>query len=194
MLELEYMDPNFDIKNNPSFNNIDGLKDISSYIDFSIKSTIHKQIPNVTPDEEKYYAKVILKRYMNGDKQSFTSQYGIRDNIEKIGQDKIEFLLLKTLIEKDEFNRRVLHRLTPQDFYDECAGYITNIVYSGQLEANKQWIKGNLGTFIDVYVEEYYGKPVEDKSQREEMCYGNNLTTKALEQLNLEMKLEQIKK
>lgn len=193
MLEFQYMDPNFDVTNMPCFNNVDGLKDISCYLDFGIKSTIHKQIPNITPEAEKYYAKIILKKYMDGDKVSFTSQYGIRQNVDKIGYEKIKALLLKTLIEKGEYNRRVLHLLTPQNFEDQCADYITNIIYSGQLEANEDWILGNIGSFIDIYVNECYDLSPELKDQREELCYGNSVTTKALEQLNLEMKLNSIK-
>ena len=195
MLDFQYMDPNFDITGIPCFNNIDGLTDISNYLDFGISSTIHKQFPNITLESEKNYAKIILKKYMNGDSSLFTRKYGIRHNINQIGQEKIKNLLLKTLIEKGEVNRRILHRLTPQDFSDECADYITTITYCGQLDEakNKVWIKDNMTTFIDIYVDECYGKSPDQKAEREEMCYGNPFTTKALEQLNLEMNLNRIK-
>lgn len=196
MLDFQYMDSSFDITSLPCFNNVDGLKDISSYIDFGISSTIHKQFPNITPESEKNYAKIILKEYMNGDPRIFTNKYGIRQNIQKIGSERIKSLLLKTLIEKGEVNRKILHRLTPQDFGDECADYITTITYYGQLdeEENKVWIKDNIATFIDIYVDECYGKSPDQKAEREELCYGNSVTTKALEQLNLEMSLNMLKK
>lgn len=196
MLDFQYMDSNFDITSIPCFDNLNGLKDISSYMDFGIKKTIHKQIPNITLEMEIYYAKIILKQYMNGDSNSFTSQYNIRNNIGKIGRAKIISLLLKTLIEKSEYSKRVLHRLNPQDFGEECAYYVTDIAYYGQLdnESNQNWIQSNIESFIDIYVDECYGLTPEGKMQREEMCYGNTLTTKALEQLNLEMKLSQYRK
>lgn len=196
MLEYEYMNPNFDIEKNPCFNDINGLKDISNYIDFGIAYTIHKQIPNIALESEKDYAKVILKEYMKGNPSMFTKDYGIRKNINKIGYEKIKSLLLKILIEKGKVNRRILHRLNPQDFNDECADYITEITYCGQLdkEENQNWLKNNMAIFIDIYVDECYRSKPEDKTQREELCYGNSVTTRALEQLNLEMSLNRIKK
>lgn len=193
MLKMEYMDQSFNIQNNPCFNNIDGLKDISDYLDFAIFSTIHKQIPNVTEQKEKELAAILLKNFMLGDARAFTSQYNIRNNIKIIGFEKIKYLLVKTLIEKDEINKRILHKLVPQDYYDECATFLTNVAYSGSLEQQDSWISVNIPVFIDVYVEEMYGKNIEDKAQREQLSYENSITSKALDNLNLEMSLNRLK-
>lgn len=192
---LDYINQNFDVESMPNFNNVDGLKAISSYLDFAISSTIRKQIPNITPEGEKYYAKIILENYMNGDARAFTSQHNIRSNVIAIGQERIKSLLLKTMIETGEYNRRVLHQLVPQDQNSEIANVVTNIVYSGQIdeEENRSWMQSNIESFIEVYVDECYGKPDDIKDQREELCYGNDMTRRALEQLNLEMSLNRIK-
>ena len=46
---------------------------------------------------------------------------------------------------------------------------------------------------IDNYIEEMYGRNIEDKNQREQLCYENSITSKALENLNLEMSLNRLK-
>lgn len=193
MLKMEYMDQSFDIQNNPCFNNIDGLKDISDYLDFAISSTIRKQYPNVTEQQERKFAVTILENFMLGNANAFTSQYNIRANMRIIGLEKIKFLLIKTLIEKDAMNKRILHKLIPENYYDECAEYLTNVAYSGGLDQQEEWIRTSIPAFVDVYVKEVYGKDNEDKKQREDICYENIANSKALEQLNLEMSLHRYK-
>lgn len=193
MLEYQYMEPNYSVTNIQAFDGVNGLTEVSNYIDFGIKKTIHKQIPNITPEAESYYAKIILKNYMRGDATSFTSQYGIRSNIRLIGQDKVKYLLIKNLIEKHEYNQRVLHKLVPETFGDECAAYITTVACQGNLDQNEDWIMANIDAFIDEYVDDTYGLPRESKDQREMMCYQNPQSTLALNKLNLEMSLNRFK-
>jgi len=193
MPEFDYINPNFDIENMPCFNNVDGLKDISQYLDFALSSTIKKQIPNVTENYEKKLATDILNRYMNGETVAFTKKYNIRNNMNKIGRERIKNLLLKTLIEKYEYNTRVLHKLNSNDFNDQCATYVTSVAYNGELDENTDWIQNCIPCFIEMYIEDGYGKSMEVKNHREDLCYDDSIAIKALEQLNLEMSLNRIK-
>ena len=192
MLNYDYMEPTFDIMNIPCFNNVDGLKDISQYLDFAISSTIYKQKPNVTMEQEKKYAATILKGFMSGDLAAFTSQYNIRKNMQKIGPEKLKALLLKSLLETQAYNERVLHQLSAASFKDQCANYITESAYNGQLKENESWIMSNIPSFIDMYIEDRYREGIDKKEQLEAICYSNPKTLRAVEQLNLQMHINSI--
>lgn len=192
MQEFQFMTPEFRVENSPNFNDIYGLIDISQYLDFAISQTIHKQIPNVTEEQERYYATMILNNYMSGYNHAFTSQYGIRGNISEIGRDKIQSLLLKTLIEKDEYNKRVLHKLRSQDYGDNCAEYINSVINNGRLDEQIDWVITNIPVFINIYIQEVYGLSVENKKHREQLCHESYFSNLSLEKLNLEMSLNRL--
>lgn len=189
MSQLDYMNLNFDINTISEVNNVTDLKNISEYLDFAIKATIYKQIPNVTEEQEKELAASILKDYMNGSEQVFTRKYGIRNSIKRIGYEKIRNLLLKTLLEKD--SKRLFAQRPPKNYAEECASCVTCSVYY-QLSGNDGWLKSNIPTFIDVYVEDSYGKTSEEKMKMEQFCYGNEMSTKALEFLNNKMNKKEV--
>lgn len=190
MSQLDCMNSNFDIESIPGFNNVEGLNDISEYLDFAIASTIRREVPNITEVKEKELAATILKNYMDGTNVAFTNKYNIKNNIEKIGIERIKTLLLKTLLEKD--SRRLLEKTVPESFAEQCASYVTSSVYY-QIDTNEEWIRNNIPTFIDVYVEDSYGKTHEAKVEMAEMCYGNNMIIKALENLDNKMSKDHAK-
>ena len=190
---FDYTSPNFDITNIPDFNGITGLIDISKYLDFSISTTIRKQLPNINEYQEKELAKEVLNGYMSGNNNAFTSKFEIRHQIVRIGRDKLVFLFLKTLIEKWNYSETILRKLIPTDTPEEYSKFVSDMVYSGKTDSYKQWISDNISTFIDIYVQESYGKTSEQKKQLEELCYANPTTTRTLEQLNLEMSLSRLK-
>lgn len=190
---LDYTNSNFDISTIEGFNNIDGLAGISNYMDFALSSTIHKQKPNIDIETEKMYAKDILKRYLQGDPVAFTSTYGIRGNMRQVSKKKIQDLLIKSLIELDAYNKRVLHQLGPNNYIGECAQYVTSVVASGQLDQIQPWINDNMNTFVENYINTRYKEDMDMKRQIEDVAYSIPDNSKALEQLNLEMKLNEFK-
>lgn len=191
--KFDYMNPNFDITRVPDFNGVTGLIDISQYLDFSISTTIRKQIPNIDEYKEKEYAKEILNGYMHGNNNAFTSKFGIREQIIKIGRDKLVFLFLKTLIETWNYSEIIFRKLAATNTSEEYSKFVSEVVYSGKLDLYKEWIGTNISTFIDIYVQQSYGRTLEEKKQLEELCYSNPTTTRTLEQLNLEMSLHRLK-
>jgi len=189
MSQLDCMNSNFDINTIIEVNDVTDLKNLSEYLDFAIKTTIHKHIPNVTEEQEKKLAAAILKDYMNGTEDVFTRKYGIRNFVNRIGYDKIKNLLIKTLLEKD--SKRIISKKQPDSYGAECASYVTCSLYHG-LEQNESWIKSQIPTFIDVYIEDSYGKTSEEKTKMEQFCYGNETSTKALEKLNNKMNQREV--
>ena len=190
---MNYMNTNFDITMIECFNNLDGLQEISNYLDFALHTTIRKQLPNISEEDEVKYANVILQRYLNGDKNSFTSNYNIRGNMEKVGTDKLRFLLYKSLIERNAYNERVLHMLSPTEYIDQCCAYVSSETAKGNLDKLQDWLKQNETYFIESYSEFSYKKSNEIKQNSYAIALENPDCSKALEQLNLEMGLKSMK-
>lgn len=193
---IDYKDPNFKIENTPCFNNIDGYKELSMYLDFACQTTIQRQIPGILPEQESYYVKQILTEYLAGNKTIFTRQFGIRENINTIGPDKIRGILIANMIEKEGFNVGKLNKLTATSYEDQCARYITQITQFGQLndETNRVWINKNLETLIDCYINMKYQKGYNARDVYEYYVNRTPFIQQAMEKLNLEMKLEPYKK
>lgn len=190
---LDYMDPNFDIKGIASFNNIDGLKGIASYLDFAIETTIRRQVPNVDTETEKRYAEELLTKCLNGDKVTFTRTNNIRSNMNHVSMVQLKGLIMKNLIEKEAFNQRIRHLLSPTEYMDQCTQYVTSMAYNGKIAEMDEWFTNNLPLFIHEYINTNYKRTEQQRQQYEDIAYSIPETSKALEQLNLEMHLQQIK-
>lgn len=190
---MKYTNNNFDITTINNFNNLDGLDEISNYLDFGINSTLQKHLPHTTEDDKKRLAVTMLESFMNGDPTKFTNDFRIRENILKIGKNKIKFLLCKSLIEKNAYNKRVLHMLSPSEYIDQCADYISQIIAAGEFDKIQDWIDINLSHFINEYASFKYNKKEETKEHYNNIALENPVCERALEQLNLEMHLNQIK-
>lgn len=189
---MNYTDENFDITTIPSFNSIEGFIEISNYLDFALSTTIHRQFPNITPEGEKYYAAEKIKLFINQeDVTVFSRQFGIRDNVIKIGKDKIKFLICKHLIELHAYNVRINHMLNPTQFIDQAAQYVAQQVASSNLSEIDYWIDQNINIFIDSYISKQYKSA--EKKQLEVNALQHPVCSKALEQLNLELHLQQAK-
>lgn len=190
---LDYTNPNFDIVNIPSFNNVDGLPAISSYLDFALANTIRRQIPNPDQNMEKKYATEILTEFLKGDFTAFTRIYNIRQNMEKITPETTKNLMLHSLIELEAENKVCLQQLQPTEFIDQCAEYVTNVIARGRLDELQDWISDNMGAFIQNYVQTRYKESPENKKSMNEMAIEYPDTQRALQQLNLEIHEKKIR-
>ncbi len=185
--------PNFDISEIEGFNRIDGLNIISVYLNYALSQTIKSQIPNIDIENEKLYAKQLLQQYLSGDYHAFTRRNNIRENVDKITSNKIIDIIIKRYIEIEAYNRGVLHRLDEVDEIGKYAKYITDNVASGNLDNIKPWLNSNLGSLVNGYISTQYNEDIEYKKKLEDLAYAVPNTSKALEQLNLEMKLNDLK-
>lgn len=190
---FDYTNPNFDIRTIEGFDNIDGLKEISSYLDFALSTTIHTQLPKVDIKSEKMYARKLLENFFNNDTHAFTRNYRIRENMNYITSNKVRNLLLKSLIERYAYSQRICHMLSATTTIDQYAEYATNMIASGKLDDINTWITGNLSIFIEDYVNTRYKEDNNLKKDYETIAYSIPNTNKALEQLNLEMHLHMFK-
>lgn len=190
---LEFNDINFDIEEFMGKDNIGSLNNISTYLDYSINTTITKQIPNIDEETEKLYAKQILNNYFRGDRNSFTSKNNIRNNVAKIGYQRLINLFIKAMIEKQAYNVTVKHMLNTNDY----PAYITNMISRGHYSDIITWLTSNTENIeeaISNYVDLIYRKDIELKSNLEYITIKDYETNKAMEQLNLEMSLAKLKK
>ena len=190
---MNFSNPNFNIKDIIN-NNVDSLNDISLYVDFAITSTIHKQVQDIDLDTEKQYAKNILNNFFKMNDNAFTSCYNIRNNMITIGRKEIKNMLIKNMIERDAFNKVVKKLLNATDYIDKLAKDISKTIADGRIDEINSWIDKNIELLIDNYVERKYLSDMEYRQDYESLVYDDYVTNRALEQLNLEMHIDVIKK
>lgn len=184
-----YKNPYFDIKNITQYNNVTSSSANEEYLDFAINQTIRKQLPNITIEQEQYYAKIILNKFFQGDFKSFTSTYNIRNNIKEIGQERIFGCLVKAMIEHDAVAKEVHHALQPQNIMQQWASYITENTKMGYLGNITPELYQNIDVLIENYIDMKYRITEEQSTQYNNLANRNPSTEKALQQLNLELSL-----
>lgn len=168
-------------------NNIERLDKINEYLNFALKATILNQGPNYDLEIQKSCSKQLLLNYISGDKCAFTRGSQVRSNMNNIDIHNIIDLLIKSSIELDCYNRNVLHLLD-----DTLCSRMTNEIYIGKYEEIIDMILNNkdiLKQMIEDYIELKYQKDIIFKNRIDGMCMSDSLTSNALNQLNLNMKL-----
>ena len=190
---MNYTDQNFDINTIISLNNIDALMEVSNYLDFSIQTTLSKQFPGARDEQVNKYASSTLRRFLNGNTAEFSSAYNTRENMNKVGTTKVRFLLWQTLIERHACNETLAKITNPTEFIDVCAKKATEIIAGGDFTQLSDWFYKNKGTLIDNYIQVKYSQPESIKNQYQQIALDHPVCSKALEQLNLELQLQEVK-
>lgn len=134
---------NFDLKNITNQNTIESLDFFEEYIDFAINSTLTKQMPNLSEDDERKWAGVLLTNYLNGDANAFTSSFGIRNKINECNQNKVAELLIKAAIEKNAFEQSVMRKLIPGNELEFICEDITKRMFTGNYQETINLVKTN---------------------------------------------------
>ena len=124
----------------------------------------------------------------------FTSYYNIRNNMVTIGIKEIKNMLIKNMIERDAFNKVVKQLLNVIDYIDKLAEDMSKTIAKGKMDEINSWINKNIESLIDNYVERKYLCDMEYRQDYESLVYDDYITNRALEQLNLEMHIDIIKK
>lgn len=188
-----FIDPRFDLNEATDSCDLESLKLLEDYIDFSIETTIKKQLPNISEENERRLAVDILENYFSGDRNSFTSTHNIRNNISRCNIDKIISMLMRVAIEKNAYNKVVLRKLTNQNNEDAISDFVTTNIYNGYCSEMMASIKANrdyLNCLIEIYAETKYKNQYKDNL--ESISMSEPLSSKALEKLNLEMRLNKV--
>lgn len=179
---------NFDINEYIKAPTLEKLNRIAIYLDYSLSTTIKKQIPNISISDEKLYAKELLNNYFKGDMHSFTSKNNIRNNIYTIGNKTLINLFLKTMIEKHAYNILVKHMQGSSEYRDQCANYITNRIGKNHYTDITEWLTNdydNIEEIINNYVDFAYGKSYNDHNDLDNLVSKNYETNKAFEFLSI---------
>ena len=126
-------------------------------------------MPTITEEKENYYAKVLLTKYLNKEISSFTSDFGIRNNLYFCDEQKIFQVLIKQAIEEVAFKQGILHELNTNDTKEFICDLIAKKMYNEDYEdaltlvsTNKEFQKALISNYIDLK----YGSSV--KNQIEE--------------------------
>ena len=158
---VKFNNPNFDYNRFFNEGGIQGLENISSFIDFGIHYTITKQLGNIDNELENKYAINILKSYTEGNKNVFTNSCDIRNVINTIEPYKIILILIKSAIERYAFNIINLNKKTFKANDDKIAETIVEQMIDGNLENILEWIdtdKRILPILIENYIYMSYKK------------------------------------
>ena len=146
---------NFDLKSVTNQNTIESLDFFEEYVDFAINSTLTKQMPNLSEDDERKWAGVLLTNYLNGGTKAFTSSFGIRNKIDECGQNIVVELLIKAAIEKNAFEKSVMRKLIPGNELEFICEDITKRMFTGNYQETINLVKTNpvyQKNLIDNYV------------------------------------------
>lgn len=129
---MEY-ETNFDLIKEISSGSLETLNILENYLDYAIHKTIIKQIPDISSSEEKFWAEEILTKFLDGDTNIFTSDNGIRTNMNSISNKKIYQMLIKNAIEFMAYKEKVLFE---NDTYNNefILSYITNKIYYNEYD------------------------------------------------------------
>lgn len=175
---------------------IEGLENISEYINYGIHSTIKKQMGNVRPELETRYAQKLLNNHMNGNTNAFTSSNGIRSTIHSIDPFKVKALLIKSAIERHAFNMVEDHKISFESDAEKVSQAVTELVANGDMTDVLTWIDSD-NRVVEILVESYvalsYQSDKELRDAYERITNSHPKTVKALEQLNLELSLHKVR-
>jgi hypothetical protein len=86
-----------------------------------------------------------------------------------------------------------MHYLNPMNKMGEYSNYITSNITVGKLNEIDNWINSNMPELISDYIDTRYMEDMDYKEKMEQIAYSVPQTSRALEQLNLELKLKQLK-
>lgn len=188
---IDFKVKNTDIKDFLNKDGIQGLENISEYINYGIHSTIINQFGNIVQELENQYAIKILNSFIDGKDNAFTSSKYIRKNITSIDKFKITILLIRSTIERYAFNVVEKRQRTFENDEDKVSQTITELVANGDLNDVLTWIKSD-HRIIQMLIENYVALSYQsDKKLRDiytKITISHPKTNKALEQLNLELK------
>lgn len=194
---MDYTNPNFDIMTYIERDSVDNLKQVSDYLNFAMKSTILKQMPNISKEEEQKMAEKILKMYLTNNNFAFTRKDNIRNNMEQIGKNRLVNLMIKSAIEKKAYNNRVVHLLADRTYQDQCVTWITSQINAGSYESVIDTLQSNpdmLSSLIENYVQLSYNVPEEIKDNYSEIALTESQTERALNNLNVSICIDSLNK
>lgn len=184
---VNFNKPNFDYNKFFNESGIQGLENISSFIDFGIHSTIIKQLGNIDDELENKYAINLLISFTEGNKNVFTNSFDIRKTIDTIEPYKIVLIFIKSAIERYAFNIINLNKKNFDSNEDKIAETIVEQIIDGNLDSILDWINTDeriLPILIENYIYMSYKKDNQLRKVYNYIVSNCNKAKKAMKRLN----------
>jgi len=177
---------------------IERLVALEEYFNYAVSSTILKQQPNIDLLAEKNYARFLIHNWLvKGIPNAFTSSYNIRSNMNQCDKETVIQLLIKSAIERDVYKQQIQHKLVSTNPHEEVCQYVSYKLYGGEYTTLMDQLKNgevDITKLIENYVDFSYKAGPEFKNNINLLISRNPINDKAMNQLNLEMSLSQLKK
>lgn len=184
---VNFNKPNFDYNRYFNESGIQGLENISSFIDFGIHSTIIKQLGNIDDELENKHAINLLISFTEGNKNVFTNSFDIRKTIDTIEPYKIVLIFIKSAIERYAFNIINLNKKNFDSNEDKIAETIVEQIIDGNLDSILDWINTDeriLPILIENYIYMSYKKDNQLRKVYNYIVSNCNKAKKAMKRLN----------
>ena len=189
---VNFNKPNFDYNKFFNESGIQGLENISAFIDFGIHTTIVKQLGNINQETETRYAINLLKNFTDGNKNTFTNSNNIRTIINTIEPFKLVLIFIKSAIERYAFNVINLNKKSFDTNEDKIAETIVEQIADGNLNDIIDWISSDeriLPILIENYIYMSYKKDNQLRKVYNYIVSNCDKSKKAMKQLNLKLNL-----
>lgn len=185
------------------------LDNISNLLNYAVNATINKHYKDkaTTDEEEKNVAQQLIVNYLNGYKSVISNtpcpiKYqedvtnginGMRDLLNSIDIKNIRYSILNENVLSHAYTEFGLKKIGGYNTDESIAKYVTDVSYSGKLDENIDSLFENqdfLNGMVSNYLNMSYTNDFSFYSTVVSLAYSNEITKKALEQINSEQNKE----
>lgn len=186
-------------------NDLNDLDNISNLLNYAVNATINKHYKDkATTDEgKKNVAQQLIVNYLNGNKRIISNTpcpinypeditngiNGMRDLLNSIDIKNIRYSILNENVLSHAYTEFGLKKIGGYNTDESIAKYVTDVSYSGKLDENIDSLFENqdfLNGMVSNYLNMSYTNDFSFHSTVVSLAYSNEITKKALEQINSE--------
>ncbi len=184
---------------------LNDLDNISNLLNYAVNATINKHYKDkATTDEgKKNIAQQLIVNYLNGNKRIISNTpcpinypeditngiNGMRDLLNSIDIKNIRYSILNENVLSHAYTEFGLKKIGGYNTDESIAKYVTDVSYSGKLDENIDSLFENqdfLNGMVSNYLNMSYTNDFSFHSTVVSLAYSNEITKKALEQINSE--------
>lgn len=184
---------------------LNDLDNISNLLNYAVNATINKHYKDKanTDKEKKNVAQQLIVNYLNGNKRIISNTpcpinypeditngiNGMRDLLNSIDIKNIRYSILNENVLSHAYTEFGLKKIGGYNTDESIAKYVTDVSYSGKLDENIDSLFENqdfLNGMVSNYLNMSYTNDFSFHSTVVSLAYSNEITKKALEQINSE--------
>lgn len=188
---------------------LNDLDNISNLLNYAVNATINKHYKDkaTTDEEKKNIAQQLIVNYLNGNKRIMSNTpcpinypeditngiNGMRDLLNSIDIKNIRYSILNENVLSHAYTEFGLKKIGGYNTDESIAKYVTDVSYSGKLDENIDSLFENqdfLNGMVSNYLNMSYTNDFSFHSTVVSLAYSNEITKKALEQINSEQNKE----